>query len=216
MGANGRKQYSADFKREAVALVTRQGYTLVAAARNLGINRDMLRRWKGQVTRDGTVAFPGKGASVGHRETPASAIPRFAQATNPYSACARPFSAGKDEQPIDTVWDDEPAPRPLHRLQPRDSGFDHHGGQFRDSRSRARSQSEPPSAGWTGPQQCPEKFLRARLTSGRGKNAVGGVEESRHWKRRPGVSTPHACQGLDQYRSRIVRFSTGATHPLFG
>ena len=61
MGANGRKQYSADFKREAVALVTQQGYTLVAAARNLGIHRDMLRRWKGHVTRDGAVAFPGKG-----------------------------------------------------------------------------------------------------------------------------------------------------------
>ncbi len=61
MGSNGRKQYSVDFKREAVALVTQQGYTQVAAARNLGINRDMLRRWKGQVTRDGAVVFPGKG-----------------------------------------------------------------------------------------------------------------------------------------------------------
>ena len=61
MGSTERKQYSAEFKQEAVALVTQQGYTLVAAARNLGIHRDMLRRWKEQVTRDGAVAFPGKG-----------------------------------------------------------------------------------------------------------------------------------------------------------
>ncbi len=46
MTAQGRKEYTPEFKREAVALVTEQGYTLVAASRNLGINRDMLRRWR--------------------------------------------------------------------------------------------------------------------------------------------------------------------------
>jgi len=61
MGREARKQYTAEFKREAVALVTKQGYTLVGAARNLGINRDMLRRWKRQLAQDGGVAFPGKG-----------------------------------------------------------------------------------------------------------------------------------------------------------
>lgn len=61
MGGEARKQYTADFKREAVALVTEQGYTLVAASRNLGINRDMLRRWKRELEREGGVAFPGKG-----------------------------------------------------------------------------------------------------------------------------------------------------------
>ncbi len=61
MGANGRKPYSAEFKREAVALVTQHGYTVVTAAQTLGINRDMLRRWKQELARDGTVAFPGRG-----------------------------------------------------------------------------------------------------------------------------------------------------------
>ena len=61
MGGEARKQYTADFKREAVALVTEQGYTLVTASRNLGINRDMLRRWKRELEREGGVAFPGKG-----------------------------------------------------------------------------------------------------------------------------------------------------------
>ncbi len=64
MGAEARKQYTAEFKREAVGLVTEQGYTLVGAARNLGINRDMLRRWKREGVRDGAGAFPGKGAQA--------------------------------------------------------------------------------------------------------------------------------------------------------
>lgn len=61
MGAEARKGYTPEFKREAVALVTDQGYTLAGAARNLGINRDMLRRWKRELAQDGGVAFPGKG-----------------------------------------------------------------------------------------------------------------------------------------------------------
>jgi len=61
MGEAARKEYTPEFKREAVALVLEQGYTLVEAARNLGINRDMLRRWKREVKQEGGVAFPGKG-----------------------------------------------------------------------------------------------------------------------------------------------------------
>ncbi len=61
MAAQGRKEYTPEFKREAVALVTEQGYTLVGAARNLGLNRDLLRRWKRELAPEGGVAFPGKG-----------------------------------------------------------------------------------------------------------------------------------------------------------
>ena len=56
-----KKQYTVEFKQEAVVLVTEQGYTLSGAARNLGINRDMLRRWKRQLEKQGGGAFPGKG-----------------------------------------------------------------------------------------------------------------------------------------------------------
>ncbi len=59
MTSGVKKQYTEDFKREAVALVTEQRYTLVGAARNLGINRDMLRRWKRELEKQGAVAFPG-------------------------------------------------------------------------------------------------------------------------------------------------------------
>ena len=61
MAVQGRKEYTPEFKREAVALVTEQGYTQAGAARNLGINRDMLRRWTRELVQDGGVAFPGKG-----------------------------------------------------------------------------------------------------------------------------------------------------------
>lgn len=56
-----RKAYTPEFKREAVPLVTEQGDTLVGAAKNLGINRDMLRRWKRELAQNSGSAFPGKG-----------------------------------------------------------------------------------------------------------------------------------------------------------
>jgi transposase len=59
MGNPGRKQYAADFKRDAVALVIQQGYSVAEAAKNLGVNAGVLRRWKTEMERTG--AFPGKG-----------------------------------------------------------------------------------------------------------------------------------------------------------
>ncbi len=41
-----RRTYTLDFKRDAVALVTEQGYALSRAARSLDINDNVLRRWK--------------------------------------------------------------------------------------------------------------------------------------------------------------------------
>ena len=40
------KQYPKEFKEEAVALVTEQGYTVAKAAEALGIATNMLYRWK--------------------------------------------------------------------------------------------------------------------------------------------------------------------------
>ena len=56
-----RRQYTAEFKREAVALVTEQGYAVTAAARNLGINPNLLHRWKTAVQQYQAEAFPGQG-----------------------------------------------------------------------------------------------------------------------------------------------------------
>ncbi len=41
-----RRSYTDEFKRDAVRLVTKQGYSLAEAARNLGIHANLLRTWK--------------------------------------------------------------------------------------------------------------------------------------------------------------------------
>ncbi len=43
-----RRKYTEDFKRDAVALVTEQGYKTSEAARSLDINDNLLRRWQQQ------------------------------------------------------------------------------------------------------------------------------------------------------------------------
>ena len=40
------RRYSREFKAEAVGLVVEQGYSVAEAARNLGVNANMLSRWK--------------------------------------------------------------------------------------------------------------------------------------------------------------------------
>jgi transposase-like protein len=44
-----RKNDTAEFKREAVRLVSNQGYSMSQAARSPDINVNMLRRWKYQI-----------------------------------------------------------------------------------------------------------------------------------------------------------------------
>jgi len=46
MSKRKRRTYTAEFKSEAVKLVTEQGYSLAAAARNLGVSANLLRTWK--------------------------------------------------------------------------------------------------------------------------------------------------------------------------
>ena len=41
-----RKIYTAEFKREAVSLITNHGYGVSEAARNLGLHANMPRKWK--------------------------------------------------------------------------------------------------------------------------------------------------------------------------
>jgi transposase len=56
-----RKMYTAEFKREAVSLITEHGYGVSEAARNLGLHATMLRKWKQQLEHNGANAFPGNG-----------------------------------------------------------------------------------------------------------------------------------------------------------
>ena len=57
-----RKQYTKEFKLDAVSLVLDQGLTIAEAARNLGIRANMLGRWiKENQTDNNGQAFRGNG-----------------------------------------------------------------------------------------------------------------------------------------------------------
>ena len=56
-----RKQYTPEFKREAVALAEKQGHGYTEAARILSINAHMLRRWGKEHQENGSGAFVGQG-----------------------------------------------------------------------------------------------------------------------------------------------------------
>ena len=56
-----RKQYSSEFKREAVRLVTEGGLSMAQVARDLGLNDNMVSRWKKEAEQNGQRAFPGQG-----------------------------------------------------------------------------------------------------------------------------------------------------------
>src|SRR5688500_12739498 len=56
-----RKQYSSEFKREAVRLVTEGGLSIAQAARDLGLHDNMVSRWKKEAQQNGQRAFPGQG-----------------------------------------------------------------------------------------------------------------------------------------------------------
>jgi len=63
-----RKQYSKQFKIDAVKLITEQGYKVSEAARSLGIHEGVLRRWKQQLTSDDKQSFPGNGKMSPEKE----------------------------------------------------------------------------------------------------------------------------------------------------
>jgi len=59
-----RRKYTEEFKREAVALVTEQGYKISEAARSLDIGENVLRRWKRVMEEENS----GERLSVDERE----------------------------------------------------------------------------------------------------------------------------------------------------
>jgi len=59
-----RREYTEDFKRDAVALVIEQGYKASEAARSLGIGDNLIRRWKREFEEEAS----GAGLSSDERE----------------------------------------------------------------------------------------------------------------------------------------------------
>jgi len=60
-----RKQFTSEFKREAVRLMESSRKLPADLARELGIRRNQLYKWKEQLEKRGTKAFPGAGRRTG-------------------------------------------------------------------------------------------------------------------------------------------------------
>ena len=56
-----RRQFSREFKLEAVKLVAERGVSISQAARDLDLGETVLRRWVRELTTDPQQAFPGNG-----------------------------------------------------------------------------------------------------------------------------------------------------------
>ena len=56
-----RRTYDQEFKREAVRLVIEEQMRVSRVARDLGINENLLSKWKREYESQGSEAFPGKG-----------------------------------------------------------------------------------------------------------------------------------------------------------
>jgi len=59
--ARQRQSYTAEFKLNAVRMVTDQKLSVAEAARRLGVGENLLRLWKKAFLDRGTDAFPGHG-----------------------------------------------------------------------------------------------------------------------------------------------------------
>ena len=56
-----RRRFTKEYKQEAVQLVTQRGVTVAQAARDLGLNPNLLRKWIRELGSDPMHAFPGEG-----------------------------------------------------------------------------------------------------------------------------------------------------------
>jgi transposase len=63
-----RKQYTKEFKLDAVSLVASKGYSPADAAKSLDIRDDMLRRWIREQAKDDGHAFRGNGKVTPEQE----------------------------------------------------------------------------------------------------------------------------------------------------
>lgn len=61
MSQKPRKNYGKEFKESAVLEVIERGVPASQVARDLGVNENMLRKWKKQYEEQGPRSFPGNG-----------------------------------------------------------------------------------------------------------------------------------------------------------
>ncbi len=56
-----KRQFSREFKLEAVKLIRERGVSVAQASRDLGVHENVLRKWVRSVAEDPVHAFPGQG-----------------------------------------------------------------------------------------------------------------------------------------------------------
>lgn len=66
--AKKRREYTDDFKRDAVRLVTEQGYGVTEACRSLNVSTSMFRRWRLQFDPQPATGLGNSGLSSAERE----------------------------------------------------------------------------------------------------------------------------------------------------
>jgi len=66
--STNRRKYNREFKVEAVRMVLEGERTLTQVAQNLGINRNMLARWRDELRKDVQEAFRGQGKKTAQDE----------------------------------------------------------------------------------------------------------------------------------------------------
>jgi transposase len=62
MSKKRRRKYTKEFKEEAVRLISEEGYSYAEAGRNLGVNPNLLSRWKREF--EGIELDPGSAAAM--------------------------------------------------------------------------------------------------------------------------------------------------------
>lgn len=63
-----RREFSKEFKRDAVSLVLEQGYSKAEASRSLGVHATLLGRWVKEYQSDSGDAFRGRGKLKAEQE----------------------------------------------------------------------------------------------------------------------------------------------------
>ncbi len=65
MSSNPRRKFDQDFKRNAVLLCAEPGRSVVDVAKNLGVGKDLLYRWRREYhMANGQYVFPGNGVEA--------------------------------------------------------------------------------------------------------------------------------------------------------
>jgi transposase len=66
--ASNRKQYTKEFKAEAVRLSQLPGMGPTKTAQDLGVDRSLISQWTKHLAQEGTEAFRGHGVRTAHEE----------------------------------------------------------------------------------------------------------------------------------------------------